>query len=91
MKIKPLGERVLIKTIKNQEERTRSGLIIPKSKEEKKEGIVIAVGNNPNGTPLPLKEGDHVLYGGYSNEEIEINNEKHLILEYKDIVAKIIE
>ncbi len=89
MEITPLGERVLIKQVKVSEERTKSGLYLPKSKDEKKEGEVMAIGSLPDNKPFPLKKGDHVIYGGYSSEEIEINGEKHLIVELKDIVAKI--
>jgi chaperonin GroES len=89
MKITPLGERVLLKQQKQTEERTKSGLYLPKSKDEKKEGNIVAVGTFADGKPLPLKAGDRVIYGGYSSEEIEINGEKHLIIEFKDVVARI--
>jgi len=89
MIITPLGERVLLKQAKAQEEKTKSGLIIPKSSNEKKEGEVISVGAFKDGRQLPLKKGDKVLYGGFSNEEIEIEGEKHIIVEFKDIVARI--
>lgn len=88
MNIKPMGERVLIKPLK-QEERTKGGLYIPESaKEEKKEGIVVAAGTHKDGKELPLKKGDRVLYGGYSSDEIELDGEKHLFVEFKDILAK---
>jgi len=89
MNITPLGERVLLKQIKQTEERTKSGLYLPKSSQEKKEGEIIALGTFNDGRPLPLKKGDHVIYGGFSSEELEINGEKHLIVEFKDIVARI--
>ncbi len=89
MNIIPLGERVLLKQIKATEERTKSGLYLPKSSQEKKEGEIIAAGTTKEGNPLPLKKGDRVIYGGYSSEELEINGEKHLIIEFKDIVARI--
>ncbi|MEM4638111.1 MAG: co-chaperone GroES [Candidatus Woesearchaeota archaeon] len=89
MKIKPLGERVLIKQ-HIKEEKTKGGIYIPESaKEEKKEGTVIAVGTFKDGKELPLKQGDHVIYGGYSSEEIEIDGEKHVFIDFKDILAKI--
>ncbi len=89
MKIKPLGERVLIKQHK-KEEKTAGGIYIPDSaKEEKKEGEVIAAGHFKDGIELPLKQGDKVLYGGYSSEEIEIDGEKHIFVDYKDVLAKI--
>lgn len=88
MNITPLGERVLLKPLK-KEERTKSGLYIPESaREERKEAEVIAVGTTKEGKELPLKKGDKVLYGGYSNEEFEINNEKYVLIEFKDILAK---
>ncbi len=89
MNIVPIGERVLLKQQKQTEERTKSGLYIPKSKDEKKEGIVVAAGTTREGTPLSVKKGDRVIYGGYSSEEIEIDGEKHLIIEFKDVVARI--
>lgn len=89
MKIKPLGERVLIKQL-IKEEKTAGGIYIPESaKEERKEGIVVAVGTFKDGKDLPLKEGDHIIYGGYSSEEIEINGEKHIFIDFKDVLAKI--
>ncbi|HLC53426.1 MAG TPA: co-chaperone GroES, partial [Candidatus Nanoarchaeia archaeon] len=78
-----------LKQIKQTEERTKSGLYLPKSSQEKKEGEIIALGTFNDGRPLPLKKGDHVIYGGFSSEELEINGEKHLIVEFKDIVARI--
>lgn len=89
MKIIPLGERVLLKQIKMTEEKTKSGLILPKSKEERKEGEIVEVGTFNDGRNLPIQKGDRVIYSGYSSEEIEIDGEKHLIIELKDIVARI--
>ncbi|MEM3405899.1 MAG: co-chaperone GroES [Candidatus Pacearchaeota archaeon] len=89
MKIQPIGERVLLKIEKQKEEKTKSGLYLPKSDEDKKEGIVMEVGKDKEGKDLPLKKGDKVLYSGYSNEEIEIDNEKYVIVEFKDIIAKV--
>ncbi|MEK6933924.1 MAG: co-chaperone GroES [Nanoarchaeota archaeon] len=89
MKIKPLGERILIKQVKSSEERTKSGLYLPKSSSEKKEGLVVDVGTDKNGKVLPLNKGEKVIYGGYSSEDIEIDGEKHLIIKFEDIVAKV--
>ncbi len=89
MNIKPLGERVLLKPI-TKEEKTKGGLYIPESaREERKEGIVEAAGTFADSKDLPLKKGDHVLYGGYSADEIEINNQKYVFVEYKNILAKL--
>lgn len=87
MKIKPIGERVLIKPIK-AEEKTSGGIYIPEeAKEEKKQAVVEEIGKTKDGKELPLKKGDKVLYGGYSSDEFEINNEKYLIIDFKDILA----
>jgi chaperonin GroES len=88
MKIIPLGERVVILPDK-PEEKTKSGIYLPKESEEKKQGIVLDVGTLKDGSRIPLHHGDRVLYSGYSSEEIEIKGEKHLIVDYKDIIAKI--
>jgi len=89
MNLKPLGERVVLKIIEQKEERRKSGIYLPKSEDEKKQALVVEVGTLKDNIPIPLKKGDKVLYGGYSSEEFEINGEKHLIIEYKDILAKI--
>ncbi|MEN9625678.1 MAG: hypothetical protein RL557_6 [archaeon] len=88
MKIKPIGERILIKPIK-KEERTSGGIYIPEeAREEKKEAIVEEVGI-VQGKELPLKKGDRILYGGYSSDEFEIGKEKYLIIEFKDVLARL--
>lgn len=88
MKIYPIGERVILSPIEMQE-KTKSGLYLPKT-EEKKQGVVVAVGE-AHGKTIPLKEGDKILYGGYSSEEIEIDGKKYLIVEFKDILARLVE
>jgi len=89
MNIIPIGERVLLKPLA-REEKTAGGIYIPDSaQEKKKEGVVAGVGTDKDGKALPLKEGEHVLYGGYSNEEIEVDGEQYVIVEYKDILARI--
>lgn len=79
---------MVLKPIK-AEEKTKSGIYLPKSTEEKKHGEIVEVGILKFGKPMPLKKGDKVIYGGYSSEEFEINGEKHLIVDYKDILARI--
>ncbi len=89
MKIKPIGERVLIRIEKPKEEKTKSGIYLPKSDEEKKQGIVEEIGMTKDGKDLPLSKGDKILYGGYSHEDIEIEDKKYVIIEFKDIIAKL--
>jgi len=87
MKLKPIGERVIIKPIEG-EERTKSGIYLPKP-EERKEGIIETVGTLENGKEIPLEKGDKIIYSGYSNEEVEVGEEKFIIVDFKDIIAKI--
>lgn len=88
MHIKPVGKRVLIKPVK-EEEKTKGGIFIPEAaKEKKKQGIVIEIGNIDE-KELSLKKGNMILYTGYSFEELEIDGEKYLIIDSKDIIAKI--
>lgn len=84
MKLIPVGERVILRPVV-AEEKTKSGIYLPKS-EDKKQGIIEEIGNlkeNVSG----LKKGDRVLYSGYSSEEFEMDGEKFLIVESKDIIA----
>lgn len=83
MKVKPLGNRVLVKQL-SSEEVTKSGIILPDTadKEKKAEGSIIAVGNGDEIAKLGLKVGDRVVFGKYSGDEVEMeeNGEK---VEYK--------
>ncbi len=89
MRVTPLGERVLLKQ-EEAETKTAGGIYLPEgAKEERKEATVVAAGTFADGKALPLAVGDRVLYGGYSKEEIELDGEPHLLIEYKDILAKI--
>ena len=92
MKIRPLGDRVLIKRVA-EEEKTKGGIIIPDTAKEKpQEGKVIAVGKgkrNEDGKVMPLdvKAGDRILFGKYSGSEIKMDGEEHLILREDDILG----
>jgi chaperonin GroES len=89
MTIVPIGERVLIRPAEAQEV-TKSGIYIPETaQEKKKEGTVIAVGTRDDGKTLPLKAGDHVIYGGYSADKFEMNSENYVFVPFKDVLAKI--
>lgn len=92
MKLKPLGDRVLVKPIA-VEERTKSGIVLPDTAKEKpQQGKVLAVGqgrllDNGQLVPLQVKEGDRVLYSKYSGTEVKIENEEYLVLNERDILA----
>ncbi len=91
-KIKPLGDRILIKPLK-AEEKTKGGIILPDTAKEKpQEGKVVAVGKGKtleSGKlePLEVKVGNKVLYGKYSGTEIKVDGEEHLIVKEEDILA----
>lgn len=87
MKIKPLADRVLIQP-EAAEEKTLSGIIIPDSAKEKPlKGKVLAVGNGTKDEEMVVKEGDTVLYGKYAGTEIQLDNEKYLIMRQSDLLA----
>ncbi|MFA5047974.1 MAG: co-chaperone GroES [Patescibacteria group bacterium] len=88
MKIKPIGDRVLVKAIK-EEEVTKSGIILPDTidKEKKAEGEIIAIGQGEKVEKLGLKVGDRVLFGKYAGEEVKVDEEEYKILSHEDILA----
>ena len=89
MNIKPIGERVLIKPMK-EEEKTAGGIYIPETaKEKKKQGVVVEVGTTSDDNEMPVQKGDLILYTGYSTEELEMNGEEYLIINVSDIIAKL--
>jgi len=93
MRIKPLGDRVLVKRVEETEPKTKGGIIIPDTAKEKpQEGKVIAVGTGKaledgRKVPLEVKEGDRVLFGKYAGTEVKIEGEEHLILREDDILG----
>jgi chaperonin GroES len=89
MNIKPIGERALIKPMK-EEETTAGGIYIPETaKEKKKQGVVMEIGTSSDDNELPVQKGDLILYTGYSTEELEMNGEELLIINVSDIIAKL--
>jgi chaperonin GroES len=94
MKIRPLGDRILVKRIK-EEEKTKGGIIIPDTAKEKpQEGKVVAVGKGKmteEGKLLvpDVKPGEKILFGKYSGSEVKIEGEEHLILREDDILGVI--
>ena len=92
MKIKPLGEKILVEVLES-DEMTKGGIILPDTaKEEKTEGKVVSVG--PGKTlesgklhPVEVKKGDKVIFGKYSGDEIVIHGKKHKILKEAEVLA----
>jgi chaperonin GroES len=93
MKLKPLGDRVVVKAKDDQDARTPSGLVIPDTAKEKPQlGEVLAVGPgefNDQGerTPMDVKEGDTVVYSKYGGTEIKFEGQEYLILSSRDLLA----
>jgi chaperonin GroES len=91
-KIRPLGDRILVKRIQ-EEEKTKGGIIIPDTAKEKpQEGIVVAVGKGKtteDGKLLTpdVKAGEKILFGKYAGSEVKIEGEEHLILREDDILG----
>jgi len=94
MKLKPLGDRVIVQP-EQAESKTSTGIILPDSAQEKPmTGKVIAVGPgdlNDEGerTPVSVKVGDRVVYGKFSGNEIELNDETVIILRDAELLAKL--
>ena len=91
---KPLGDRVLVKPIKKEESKTKSGIIISESmtQNQKVNGEVIEIGTgifSQSGEKIPMtvKVGDTVLYGKYSGTEISIDGGDYLMMREADIFA----
>ena len=92
LNLRPLGERVIVQALA-QEEKTKSGIILPDSAKEKpNQGEVIAVGpgritDDGKTIPMNVKVGDKILYGKYSGQEVKIEGEEYLIIKESDIYA----
>ncbi len=92
MKLKPLGDRIVVKVL-SQEEKTRGGIVLPDTAKEKpQEAEVIAVGtgrvlDNGQKMPLEVKEGDKVLFSKYGGTEVKVDGEEFLILSERDVLA----
>ena len=94
MKLKPLGDRLIVRAIE-EEETTSSGIVLPDTAKEKpQKGKVLAVGDgklDDDGKRLPLdvSEGDEVLYSKYGGTEVKVEGEEYLILRESDVLAKV--
>lgn len=91
MKLKPLGDRIIVRPV-TEEEVTKSGIVLPDTveKEKKEEGEIIAIGDGEKILKLGLKEGDKVIFGKYSGEEVTIDDIEHKVLKEEDVLAKVV-
>lgn len=92
--IKPLGDRVVVKALP-QEEKTKSGIVLPDTAKEKpQQGEVVAVGpgrmlENGQRATLDVKAGDKVFFSKYAGNEVKLEDQEYLILREMDILAVI--
>lgn len=91
MQLKPLGNRIVVEPL-SEEEVTKSGIILPDTvdKEKKAEGKVIAIGDGEKITKLGLKAGDKVLFGKYAGEEVKLEKNDYKILTDEEVLAVIV-
>ena len=94
LKVKPLGDRVLVEAAEEKEV-TKGGIIIPDSAKEKPmESVVVALGtgktdDNGKKVPFEVKKGDRVLVSKYGGTEIKLDDKEYRILNSDDILAVI--
>jgi chaperonin GroES len=92
MAFRPLGDRVLVRRVE-EEQKTKGGIIIPDTAKEKpQEGEVIAVGpgardDSGKVNPLDVKVGDRILFGKWSGSEVKLDGEDLLIMKESDILG----
>ena len=87
MTIKPLADRVLLKSLE-AEETTKSGLILAAAAQEKPEmSEVVSVGQGTEENPMTVKAGDTVIISKYSGTEVKLDGEEYTITSVKDILA----
>jgi chaperonin GroES len=97
MKLKPLGDRLIVRAIE-EDEKTASGIVLPDTAKEKpQKGKVVAVGDGKldedgKRVPLEVKAGDEVLYSKYGGTEIKDpdSGEDLLVLRESDVLAKVV-
>ena len=93
MTLAPLGDKVVLKAIK-EEETTKSGIVLPgQAKDKPSQGEVVAVG--PGGTvdghevKMQVKKGDKVIYSKYAGTDVELDGDDFIIVSQSDILAVI--
>ena len=96
MNLKPLGDRLIVKAIE-EEETTASGIVLPDTAKEKpQKGKVVAVGegawddDGEKRRPLDVAEGDEVLYSKYGGTEVKVDGDDLLVLRESDVLAKVV-
>ena len=92
MKLKPLGDKIVVKRLE-AEERTAGGIVLPDSAKEKpQEGKVIALGggkrlDDGSRGKFQVKKGDQILFASYSGTDVKVDGEEYLIMPEEDVLA----
>ena len=95
MNLKPLGDRLIVEVLE-EEEQTFSGIVLPDTAKEKPQrGRVLAVGpggrdDNGKHVPLDVVEDDEIVFSKYGGTEIKVGTEEYLILRESDVLAKVV-
>jgi len=93
-KIKPLGDRILVRRLE-AEEKTAGGIVLPDAAKEKpKQGEVVAVGkgrvtDEGEKIPMQVKKGDRIVFASYSGSEVALEGEEYLIMKEEDVLGVI--
>ena len=95
MNLKPLGDRLIVEVL-DEEEQTFSGIVLPDTAKEKPQrGRVLAVGpgsrdDNGKFVPMDVDKGDEIVFSKYGGTEIRVGTDEYLILRESDVLAKVI-
>ena len=90
--LRPLGDRIIVQA-KQQDETTRSGIVLPDTAKEKPQrGVVLAVGpgrllDNGSREPVDVSAGQEVLFAKYGGTEVKVQDQEYLILKASDVLA----
>lgn len=96
MAIKPLGDRVLVERVEDEQQKSPGGIIIPDTAKEKPQtGKIVAVGDGKKDDDgkriqMDVAEGDIVMFGKYSGSEVKVDGGEYLIMHESDIIAKLV-
>ena len=92
--LEPLEDRIVVRPLEEETQKTASGIIIPDTAKEKpQEGEVVAVGpgrfEEGKLVPMTLKVGDRVIYSKYGGTEVKVEGDEYLVLTARDVLAKV--
>jgi len=96
MNLQPLGDRLIVEVLDEEEESTVSGIVLPDTAKEKPQrGRVLAVGPGPRDEDgehikMDVDEGDEIIFSKYGGTEIKLGTDEVLILRESDVLAKVI-